>query len=98
MFEFTNKFDTIESGELILKITQKYNGDDEMIPFYYYDIIRKADSETVGKISIRIGNNFHSYYNGHIGYEVFKEYRGKYYAYKARLLFIGRVNLNFPVS
>lgn len=49
MFEFTNKFDTIESGELILKITQKYNGDDEMIPFYYYDIIRKADSETVGK-------------------------------------------------
>ena len=43
-------------------------------------------------------SNFHSYYNGHIGYEVFKEYRGKYYAYKARLLFIGRVNLNFPVS
>ncbi len=86
MFEFTDKFDTIESGELILKITQKYGGNDEMIPFYYYGIIRKADSVTVGKISIRIGNNFHSYYNGHIGYEIFKEYRGNCYAYKASLM------------
>lgn len=86
MFEFTDKFDTLENDELILKITQKYSGDDEMIPFYYYDIIRKADSVTVGKISIRIGNNFHSYYNGHIGYEIFKEYRGNGYAYRASLM------------
>ena len=86
MFEFTDKLDILENDELILKITQKYSGDDEMIPFYYYDIIRKADSATVGKISIRIGNNFHSYYNGHIGYEVFKEYRGNGYAYMASLM------------
>ena len=86
MFEFTDKFDTLENDELILKITQKYSGDDEMIPFYYYDIIRKTDSVTVGKISIRIGNNFHSYYNGHIGYEVFQEYRGNGYAYRASLM------------
>ncbi len=86
MFEFTDKFDKIESDELALKITQKYNGDDKMIPFYYYDIIRKTDSVTVGKISIRIGNNFHSYYNGHIGYEIFKEYRGNGYAYKANCM------------
>lgn len=86
MFEFTDKFDILENDELILKVTQKYSGDDEMIPFYYYDIIRKSDSVTVGKISVRIGNNFHSYYNGHIGYEVFKEYRGDDYAYKASLI------------
>lgn len=86
MFEFTDKFDILENDELILKITQKYSGDDEMIPFYYYDIIRKTDNVTVGKISIRIGNNFHSYYNGHIGYEIFKEYRGNDYAYKASLM------------
>ena len=85
MFEFTDKFDTFENDELILKITQKYSGD-EMIPFYYYDIIRKNDSVTVGKISIRIGNNFHSYFNGHIGYEIFKEYRGNGYAYRASLM------------
>ena len=75
MFEFTDKFDTLENDELILKITQKCSGDDEMIPFYYYDII-----------SVRIGNNFHSYYNGHIGYEIFKEYRGNGYAYRASLM------------
>lgn len=86
MFEFTVKFDILENDELILTITQKYGGDDEMILFYYYDIIRKTDSVTVGKISIRIGNNFHSYYNGHIGYEVFKEYRGNGYAYRASLM------------
>ena len=86
MFEFTDKFDMLENDELILKITQKYSGDYEMIPFYYYDIIRKTDSAIVGKISVRIGNNFHSYYNGHIGYEIFKEYRGNGYAYKASLM------------
>lgn len=86
MIEFTDKFDLIENDELILKVTQKYNGDDEIIPFYYYDIIRKSDKVSVGKISIRIGNNFHSYYNGHIGYEIFKEYRGSGLAYKASLL------------
>ena len=57
-----------------------------MIPLYYYDTIRKNDSVTVGKISIRIGNNIHSNYNGHIGYEIFKEYRGNGYAYSASLM------------
>ena len=37
----------------------------------------------VGNIRVRIGNNFHSYYNGHIGYEIFEEYRGNMLAYKA---------------
>lgn len=94
MFEFTDKLDILENDELILKITQKYSGDDEMIPFYYYDIIRKADSATVGKISIRIGNNFHSYYNGHIGYEIFKEYRGNGYAYKASQMVLDVARFN----
>lgn len=85
-FTFNDKFDIIESSELILKITEKCEGDKEIIPFYYYDIIRKSDSATVGKISIRIGNNFHSYYNGHIGYEVFEKYRKNGYAYKASLM------------
>ncbi len=86
MIDFTNQFDIIESDVLILRVTQKYFGDDVLIPFYYYDIIRKTGNVTVGKISIRIGSNFHSYYNGHIGYEVFKEYRGNGYAYMASLM------------
>lgn len=74
-FEFTDKFDVIYSENLSLKITQKYMGDNEMLPFYYYDIFN-SENDHVGKISIRIGHNFHSYYNGNIGYEIFKEYRG----------------------
>lgn len=73
--EFTDKFDVIYSENLSLKITQKYMGDNEMLPFYYYDIFN-SENDCVGKISIRIGHNFHSYYNGNIGYEIFKEYRG----------------------
>ena len=32
---------------------------------------------------MRIGNNFHSYYNGNIGYEIEEIFRGKNYALKA---------------
>lgn len=88
MFQFTDKFNMIENDELILRVTEKFPGDDKLIPFYYYDIVRKPYMKTAGKISIRIGNNFHSYYNGHIGYEIFEEYRGNKLAYKACKLVI----------
>lgn len=80
-FEFINKFDIISDGVITLKISQKYKGDDELLPFYYYDIF--VGNTSVGKISIRIGSNYHSYYNGNVGYEIDKEYRGNNYAYKA---------------
>ena len=81
MFSFTDRFDRIDSGEMTLRIIEKNPGNAEQIPFYYYDIL--VDGVTVGRISIRIGDNFHSYYNGHIGYEVFEEHRGRGYAGKA---------------
>lgn len=80
-FEFLHIFDTISDGEITLRISQKYQGDDELLPFYYYDIC--IGNTAVGKISVRIGNNYHSYYNGNIGYEIDKVYRGNNYAYKA---------------
>lgn len=80
-FKFFNNFDTISNDEITLRISQKHQGDDELLPFYYYDIC--VDDTVVGKISVRIGNNYHSYYNGHIGYEIDKSYRGNNYAYKA---------------
>ena len=83
-FKFLNDFDILSDGEITLRIFQKYQGDNELLPFYYYDIY--VDETVVGKISIRIGNNYHSYYNGHIGYEIDKEYRGNNYAYKASKL------------
>ena len=82
--EFFNNFDILSDNEITLKISQKYQGDNELLPFYYYDIC--VNSIAVGKISIRIGKNYHSYYNGNIGYEIDKEYRGNNYAYKASKL------------
>ncbi len=83
-FVFLNDFDILSDSEITLRISQKYQGDGELLPFYYYDIC--IGDTPIGKISIRIGNNYHSYYNGHIGYEIDKEYRGSNYAYKASKL------------
>ena len=83
-FKFFSDSNFLSDGEITLRISQKYQGDDELLPFYYYDIF--VDDTAVGKISIRIGNNYHSYYNGNIGYEIDKEYRGSNYAYKASKL------------
>ncbi len=80
-FEFFSNFDAMSDGEISLRISQKYQGDDELLPFYYYDIC--VGDIAVGKISVRIGNNYHSYYNGNVGYEIDKEYRGNNYAYKS---------------
>ena len=80
-FEFINTFDVISDNKITLRISQKYHGDNELLPFYYYDIC--IDDIAVGKISVRIGSNYHSYYNGNIGYEIDKEYRGNNYAYNA---------------
>lgn len=80
-FEFLNRFDIISDSEITLRISQKYPGDDELLPFYYFDVF--VGDIAVGKISIRIGSNYHSYYNGHIGYEIDKEYQGNNYSYKA---------------
>lgn len=80
-FNFLGNFDIISDDEITLKISQKYQGDDELLPFYYFDIY--VNNTAVGKISIRIGSNYHSYYNGNVGYEIDKEYRGKNYSYKA---------------
>ena len=81
-FVFTSAFDSIQGPDgLHLEIIEKNPGDDVILPFYYYDIY--AGDRPVGKISIRIGDNYHSYYNGHVGYEVDPPYRGHRYSLQA---------------
>ena len=80
-FQFNSRFDCLGGGGFTLRIREKAEGDGVLLPFYYYDIL--ADGTPVGKISIRIGDNFHTYYNGHIGYEVDEPYRGHGYAVRA---------------
>ena len=81
MFIFTDRFDRLSDGAVSLEVTEKVPAGGDGLPFYYYDI--RAGGAAVGKISIRIGGNFHTYYNGNIGYEVFEPYRGCGYARRA---------------
>ena len=78
MFSFTDRFDRLTSGPMTLQISEKVPAGPDGLPFYFYDIL--TGGQPVGKISIRVGGNFHTYYNGNIGYEVDGPHRGHGYA------------------
>ena len=67
-----------------LKLIENNSGNGDILPFHYYDIMH--NNTPVGKISLRFGNNFHSYYNGHVGFEVYPAHRGCNFAYEACVL------------
>ena len=73
----------IEGENIELRLIATYEGEDGALPFYWWNIILKPDNVAVGKISFRIGHNYHSYYNGNIGYEIDEKYRGNHYALMA---------------
>ena len=81
MFTFLDCVDEMNSGDMTLRIIEKKEGGRVQLPYYYYDIF--VCGAPVGKISIRIGDNFHTYYNGHIGYEIDPEFQGHGYARRA---------------
>ena len=80
---FNSGLFNISGDEIELKLIDTYKGAQGALPFYWWDIILKEKNIKIGKISFRIGNNYHSFYNGNIGYEIDNEYRGNKYAYKA---------------
>ena len=84
--EFNASFDQLENETLKLVIIGKYHGNDAEIPYYYYSIILKKKNVEIGKISVRIGHNKHSYYNGNLGYEINEEYRGNKHSLAAAKL------------
>ncbi|MCM1131805.1 MAG: GNAT family N-acetyltransferase [Roseburia sp.] len=78
--KFLDGYDFIEREILDLSIIEKNPGNEKEIPFYWYNILLKETKEIIGQISLRIGRNYHSYYNGNIGYYIEKQYRGHHYA------------------
>lgn len=87
--QFNKKFESINDDFLSLSLISFEKGNDKEIPFYWYDIILKETNEKIGKISIRIGYNYHSYYNGNVGYEIDYPYRRHNYSYFAtKLLYV----------
>ncbi len=85
---FNKDFYIIENDEIKLVLIETNPGDEKILPFYWWKIILKKSNLEVGKISLRIGNNYHSYFNGNIGYEIDSEYQGNNYAFKACKLLI----------
>lgn len=83
MIKINSKFNIINSDVLRLELICFNEGNEKEIPYYWYNIIENKTNNQVGKISIRIGSNYHSYYNGNIGYEIDSDYRGNNYAYLA---------------
>ena len=73
----------LRSEELTLRLTESHPASEELPPWQYFDIIENATSELAGKISARLGDNAHTYYNGHMGYEIYPAKRGHGYAAKA---------------
>ena len=86
--EFKDEFNIIKGEKVELKILYRDEGDSEEIPYYYYGIFLEGNRKSIGKISIRIGHNYHSYFNGNIGFEIDEEYQGNHYAYEAAKLVI----------
>lgn len=77
---FDEKFFNVSGEILNLRLIDVYEPGNGDLPFYWWDIVLKTDSKPVGKISLRLGQNYHSYYNGNIGYEIDEEYQGHHYA------------------
>lgn len=86
MIQYNETYAILIDDNMELKLIEFHPGNDVEIPFYWYEIMPKEINKPVGKISIRLGNNYHSYYNGHIGYEVDEEYRGHGFSYQAAKL------------
>ena len=78
--KFSQNFKIIKGDTLTLKLIETCVGDDRIIPFYYYEVYLNSISSAIGKISIRIGHNEHSYFNGNVGYEIDEAFRGNGYA------------------
>lgn len=54
------------------------------VPYTIYQMM--VDGIEVGRLVLRDGTDEECYYDGHIGYTVYEEYRGHHYSYQACLL------------
>ena len=79
-FNFQERFRFVKGDVLSLSLISFAPGNGPELPFYWWSIVEKRTGENVGKISLRLGHNYHSYWNGNVGYEVDEPYRGNHYA------------------
>ncbi|MFP4286171.1 MAG: GNAT family N-acetyltransferase [Candidatus Izemoplasmataceae bacterium] len=87
MFTF-RKLGIITDNEidLILNATKEQDDEKGYVPSYHFLIKRHNEKAVIGTIDLRIGFNENIHYGGNIGFSIYEEYRGNYYALKACLL------------
>lgn len=78
----------LRDAELSLELCEQYTADNSPwgVPAYRFHIRALEKNARVGRVSLRLGDNEITRYSGHVGYEVYPEYRGNGYARKATLL------------
>jgi len=74
------EFFSVEGDIVSLHLIETAEGSDNELPFYWWSIVENATGASIGKISLRLGHNYHSYWNGNAGYEVDEPHRGHRYA------------------
>ena len=77
---FRKEFFFIDGDIVSLRLLETIEGNGDELPFYWWSIMENATGANIGKISLRLGHNYHSYWNGDVGYEVDEPYRGNHYA------------------
>ena len=77
---FKKEFFHVEGSLVSLRLLETVEGNENELPFYWWSIVENATDANVGKISLRLGHNYHSYWNGNVGYEVDEPCRGHHYA------------------
>lgn len=77
---FNERLYKIEGEDIELQLIDTFEEKDGALPFYWWNIVLKPEGKTIGKISFRIGYNYHIYFNGNIGYEIDEPYRGNHYS------------------
>lgn len=83
-FEFLD-FEIVRGEEVDLLLERKVPGNREIgfVPAYWFAINLAGSNQTIGTIDLRIGSTALTYYGGHIGYAIDKNFRGNRYALKA---------------
>ena len=79
-YVFRKEFYSADGEVVGLRLIEAVEGKQKELPFYWWSIVDNIAGTCVGKISLRLGHNYHSYWNGNIGYEVDAPYRGHHYA------------------
>ena len=77
---FREEFREVKGEPLSLRLIGTFPEKDGALPFYWWSIILNAREKEIGKISLRLGHNDHSYFNGNVGFEIDEPYRGRHYA------------------